>query len=303
MNLRTGTRELIYSVFGSPDRDRLASEIAQTWTDLDYELHAAGSDGVTPPWARAAYRFLLQAENCLATWDIQQAWTALLSAKRAMLSGFRDQNKIERVAIALRREANKLSGWRAKAIEDLICGKDGKVLADVSSEALRMRVIDALVIRDDQYHTTAFKILLRRRHLFHLFLILWISIALCLLLSFFGLLPFAGTKQVAIVILFGVLGAAVSVGQSLLSADISAKIPAQQIGSFVIWMRPGIGAVAALVALVLLHANKSFHLIGYLDSTNLPVVIAVAFAAGFSERFIVGAIERIAQTPAKADSA
>jgi hypothetical protein len=51
----------------------------------------------------------------------------------------------------------------------------------------------------------------------------------------------------ATVILAGILGAGVSVAQSLLSTDVSAKIPAQQIGSFLVWMRPAIGAAAALV--------------------------------------------------------
>jgi len=287
MSLSARVRELVYRTFGSPDRDRLASEIAQAWTDLDYELHASGDVEVTPPWARAAYSLLLQAENCLRTGKFHQGWMALLSARRLMLTSFRERDKIERVAIALRREANKFTGWRAKAIDDLICGKDDKILDNLSDETLRMRVVDAVAIRDDQSHNTAFKILLRRRHLFHLFLILWISIALFLLFSYLRILPPFLSKDpnwTAAVMLFGVLGAAVSVGQSLLSPDISAKIPAQQIGAFVIWMRPGIGAVAALVALVVLHANESLHLIGNVENTHPAVVLAIAFAAGFSER-------------------
>jgi hypothetical protein len=100
-------------------------------------------------------------------------------------------------------------------------------------------VIAALDLRDDRYHTNYFKILMRRRHLFQLFLILWISITLCLILSYFKFLPppLNGTKLVAAVVLFGVLGACLSVAQGLLAANVSNKIPAQQIGSFVVWMR------------------------------------------------------------------
>ena len=69
-------------------------------------------------------------------------------------------------------------------------------------------VIAALDLRDDRYHTNYFKILMRRRHLFQLFLIFWISITLCLILSYFKFLPppLNGTKLVAAAVLFGVLG-------------------------------------------------------------------------------------------------
>jgi hypothetical protein len=95
--------------------------------------------------------------------------------------------------------------------------------------------------------------------------------------------------------LFGVLGACLSVAPGLLAANVSNKIPAQQIGSFVVWMRPAIGAAAALIALVLLHANETFKIFNWkVDQTGLT--IAIAFVAGYSERFIVGAIERISPT-------
>jgi hypothetical protein len=89
------------------------------------------------------------------------------------------------------------------------------------------------------------------------------------------------------------LALSVSVSQGLLAPNVSAKIPAQQIGSFVIWMRPAIGAVLALVALIVLFGNEKFQILHW-NSEHLGVVLAFAFIAGFSERFIVGAIERIA---------
>jgi hypothetical protein len=89
------------------------------------------------------------------------------------------------------------------------------------------------------------------------------------------------------------LGAVLSVARGLLVADISAKIPAQQIGSFVIWMRPAIGAAAALISFVLLNA-KVFTVMDW-DPASPTIIFTVAVVAGFSERFIVGAIERIAE--------
>jgi hypothetical protein len=154
---------------------------------------------------------------------------------------------------------------------------------------------------DDQYQTDYFKIMLRRRHLLLLFLLLLLGISACLILSLFGALPapFDNFGLMVGVVLFGVLGAALSVARGLLSTNLSAKIPAQQIGSFVIWMRPAIGAAAALISFVLLNA-KVFRVLDW-DAKSPTIIFMVAIVAGFSERFIVGAIERIADGDDKSD--
>jgi len=299
MTLGTETRALLRRVFGSPDYDRLSGEIAQTWIDLDRQVQAAGPGALTEPWTRAAYRLLLQAESDLRARRLHEGWNALLAAQRALLASSPEPASVKRAAIILRREEDKISGWRAKAIADLI--GDPRVKFSKKEEltyAKRMRVIEAMCIRDDQNRTMYLKIALRRQHLFHLFLLVWLGIGLCLLLSFLHLAPppLASARQVAVVVLFGVLGATVSVAQSLMATDVSAKIPAQQIGSFLVWMRPGIGAAAALIALALLQAPEVFKIFNW-TSSNPAVVAIVAFAAGYSERFIIGAIERISQTP------
>jgi hypothetical protein len=207
-----------------------------------------------------------------------------------MLTNPNEKDNLVRAAIMLRREAeNKLTGWRATAIKDLLSESKGEIKPK--------RIIEAVWLRDDYNNTRYFKIALRRRHLSRLFGLLVFCITLCLLFSIFGMLPkpFDDARLVAAVILFGALGASVSVSQGLLAAEVAAKIPAQQIGSFVVWMRPAIGATLALVALVLLHANKELKILGW-NTDNVGVVLAVAFVAGYSERFIVGAIERLSKT-------
>jgi uncharacterized membrane protein len=276
----------------SPDDERLAGAVAQTWLTLDHQIQSGGRLVPSAPWARTALRLLLQAEACLASRDLDTGWIALMAAQRAMLEDPADPQRILRVATTLRREANKVTGWRAKAIEDLLCDNDGELLPGLTKEP--QRVIDALALRDDQAHTISFRIRLRRRHLLQLFTVLCLGVALCLILSYFGLMsePFNDTKQVASVILFGTLGAGLSVSQGLLTAGVAERIPAQQIGAFMVWMRPTIGAVAALVAFAILHANSSLRIFAW--NTSDPVVVnVISFAAGFSERFITGAIERI----------
>jgi hypothetical protein len=274
MTAYTATKHLINYIFGSPDRERLAGAIAETWIDLDDQIRRNDTGQLTQPWTRSAFQFLLQAESCLAIWDIQQGWISVLSAQRALLSNPTDTGNIERTAISLRREADKITGWRAKAIEDLLAAPKDEPQGRSTLDAARL--ISAVALRDDQFHTTYFKIMLRRRQLFQLFLVLWISVMACFLLSYRGLLPdpLDDPRQVAVVILFGVLGAGVSVAQGLLAADLLSKIPSQQIGAFLVWMRPAIGAVAALVALVLLNANKIFHVFSW-ETPDPSVIIAI----------------------------
>jgi hypothetical protein len=90
------------------------------------------------------------------------------------------------------------------------------------------------------------------------------------------------------VVLFGAVGAALSVAQSLIV--LGAKIPAQQIGAFVLWVRPAIGAAAALVVLALLRANDGLHLFGAGVSDEPAIVGVLALFAGYSEHFIVGTL-------------
>ena len=274
-----------------PERGRLDGAIK----DAAITLAQCGVEAQKEEWWPSAEHHLQQARENLATGNVQQGWVSLQSANRAMLLHSQSPDRILFAAVELRREAEKLSGWRAKAITDLICDEKGELRADICTGSSRMRVINALALRDDHFQTNYFKILLRRRHLFWLFLLLLAGIAASLLLSYFDILPapFNKVELVAGVVLFGVLGAALSVARGLLSADVSAKIPAQQIGAFVIWMRPAIGAAAALVSFVFLHA-KAIRLFDW-DPTSPTIIFTIAIVSGFSERFIVGAIERIGE--------
>lgn len=218
------------------------------------------------------------------------------SAERALLLNPRTPDHLQLAAIQLRREAKKLSDWRAQTVRDLICDRKGKLRTDIFTGSARMRVIKALALRDDQFQTDYFKISLRRRHLLLLFILLLAVLAVTLLLSSLNIFPspFDNVELMAGVMLFGVMGAALSVARGLLAADVSAKIPAQQLGSFVVWMRPAIGATAALISFVFLNA-KAIRLFDW-DPSNPTIAYTVAIVSGFSERFIVGAIEVIAKS-------
>jgi len=277
----------------TPERHRLESDIAE----LDGSLNRIHEASRKVAWF-SAYQHLCRARQHLTDDNLHAGWAALQSAQREWLLDPEDSDKVHRAAIKLRRELTKVNGWRAHAIKDLICNDQDQLLPNIPPR----RVLEAVALRDDHFQTHYFKILMRQRHLFQLFVFLLVGIALGLTLSVLGVLP-APFNQIGLmtgVVLFGALGAGLSVARGLLGADLNAKIPAQQLGAVVIWMRPAIGAAAALISFVLMSAKifKFFDL----NETNAVNIFTIAIAAGFSERFIVGAIEGMADSSAKPES-
>ena len=59
------------------------------------------------------------------------------------------------------------------------------------------------------------------------------------------------------------------------------------------WMRPAIGAASALIAVKLVEAGSTLHVFNDKFSANPAAILVIAFVAGFSERFISQAIEKV----------
>ncbi|MEA2889248.1 MAG: hypothetical protein QOI05_41 [Bradyrhizobium sp.] len=280
-------------ISGSENEGRLRQAIDDTWADFDDQIRQYGSKALQTPWAQCAVRNLLDAEQKLASGRDEQAWASASAAQRAILSNPANPERAARAAISLRYEAEKkITGWRADAIAELIRPAKGDAAPDPVKQ--QQRIVEAMSLRDDYNQNNYLKIALRRSHLARLARFLWTGILICFLASCFKALPspYDNRQQVLLVLLFGIIGAYLSVSQGLLNTDVSAKIPAQQIGAFVVWMRPAIGAAAALLALALLNAKVLTF-----DPAVPGITYLFAFAAGYSERFIVGAIDKI--SPAK----
>ena len=288
-----GIRRLIARWRGStPERGRLDGAI----NDALIDLSLAGRPAQEDDWRQGAGRHLAQAQRYLVDGNLQQGWCSLASANRYLILGEKDDERRRSAATKLLKEATsgKVLDWRAEAVIALISQNEGKTL-DENVVKQPMLLVQALAIRDDQFETNYFKIALRQRHLIRVAVLLVGCIAGTLGLSCWGVLPapLNSFPLLLAVVLFGAMGAALSVARSLLKTDVAARIPAQKLGAFVVWMRPVIGAAAALVACVLLNV-PGFHIFNG-NSGDPIVVLAVATISGFSERFIVGAIEDIAK--------
>ena len=281
-------------MFGSPVYERLAGEILNVRVNFEHDARELElSCEKRPSWAICAERELQRADLHLGRWEIESGWDAVHAARRFHLANPARRDRLAREAIALRREAEKVGGWRGKTILDLL--EDRKVTSpdgQMDAEA----ILDALGHRDHASQNTWFKITLRRRHLVSLFVLAALLIAFCVILSALHALdPYLGkTAQVLMTVLFGTLGGVVSVARSMVAGDVAARIPAQQIGAFVVWMRPILGAAAALVVIASWKAAVDEGVLASV-AAQPPTAAGLAFLAGFSERFLVGTLARLSR--------
>jgi hypothetical protein len=286
----------------SPESERISAALESATIELEHRRANQDDGGKQAGWLTAVEGHLAKARCAYGEEHYQIGWREIKAADRTMLEDPKDALGVEARAATLRREAEAVGGRRAKAIVDLLCDANGKLLPNLSGD--RTRIIEAAELRDEHYDTLYYRIELRRRHLINLFILLLISLVLLLALAYFGKIElFRGTDpnsgsfgRLVTVILLGMLGASLSVAQTVVASDINAKIPSQLVGAFMVWMRPVIGATAAVVAYVLLLANEHMKIFEPTLAQNFKVVCVIALVAGFSERFIVGALNRVADS-------
>jgi hypothetical protein len=250
------------------------------------KTHSIDRENGAITWKNTACRFLADARSALNRHDIDTGWQCLHAAQREEILGYESEELKER-ALMLRYEVVKLSGWRKNIVYELIGKPDTPIDSSMSNRAL----FKAVQVRDEYYNNKYFKIALRRRNLIILLGIILVSMALIPILSFLAVFPkpFNDWRIFLLVELFGVLGATFSVALTLTKRSVDARIPDQILGSFVTWMRPAIGALAAVAAYVFLQADLIFKD----DFNKLSIILSIAFIAGFSERLVINTIGKI----------
>lgn len=285
----------------SPESERMLAALEDAEIELKKRQATQALCGTSAAWFKAASANLEMARTHFDDEKYQIAWREVKAAARAMLEDPADGPSAEAKAATLRREAEGLSGRRGRAMTDLLCDENGALRSGLASE--RARIVEAAALRDDYFDTQYYRIELRRRHLINLFWLLLASMIGLVWLSYAGAIELflpGGSKgtpdRLVTVILLGVLGAALSVAQTIITTDVGAKITAQQVGAFMVWMRPAIGATTAVVAYVLLLANEYIKVFNPEWAADFSVVCVMALLAGFSERFIVGALGRVADS-------
>ena len=163
--------------------------------------------------------------------------------------------------------------------------------ANVSAE----KVFYATFLRDEAFCNQYFKI----SYLNHQRVLL-LSVMLCALLLALTIsqpvwfdvsgnsLPTSTRFQIGVVLL-GIVGGAFSAIMSLSRSSTDKRIPQQIMDSWITVLRPAMGAAGAFVV-YLFCIGGSFD---FIEVSSAPIMMAIAFCAGFSERLIVSRVESV----------
>lgn len=295
-------RSILHNVWPSASHRRLARAVACYSIELDYliqraeekaEEKAKGKHVSTPLWAKAARDLLDNAQKALDDNDTARGWRCFNASQRMELLGLDEPGLQARAQVILREATEKLASWRKQAVEDLL-GKGRRIGAqDVEAT----KVFYASQILHEHYDNLYHKLGAIRRQLAILVLSAF-SVLLITILRVVCGLPLAGDavksedpQFVVTVALFGVMGACLSGIFSLARGSIGGRIPERLVNSWISVSRIVAGAVAALVVYTFLISG----LLQIGDKTSSSLILAVSFAAGFSERLVVRAVERVTE--------
>lgn len=267
-------------------RNRLEHAVASFRVEMDLlAQECTRSNPAELLWVDAASAALRDVETALREYDTDGGWRSLHTAMQMELFGIaaaRPKELTER-AKGLKHEASKLEGhWRRKAIEEILPKADPPQPGDAE------KVAYASSILYEHFDNVYYRMAAARRQLAMLGLTTVAAIAaLATLISLFSSSFGMSLEGILAVLAFGVLGAAVSGMLSLARAG-NKRIP-ELLGNWSASLaRLAFGAASAL-------AVYMFLLSGLLNVGTVATgaVLAVSFAAGFSERLVVRSVEAL----------
>lgn len=300
-----GQKQLIFSrVFGwlqsililpkSRRHRRLASSLACYRVELERRIEQIRKQeqSTLPSWAVTSHKLLRRVETALKENRIDEGWRCFHAAHRMEIYGLQ-QNELEARTEALQHEcAKKLSSWRKEAVDTLLRKEEGAQKSNITKD----QVYQATLIRDEGFNNQYHKIGLLQDQMKVLFFLLFIVLGLLLLLSWYHVLPLdrgpvtSDWKMLVAVMLFGLLGGAVSAVLSLARTSTQSRIPEQIAHNLITLMRTFVGAASAVAVYFLLLTG----IIRIAGELNTAQIFAFSFIAGFTERLVTKAVESLA---------
>lgn len=299
---RSGAEEL-------PDAASMERPTGDEWTDAEVEdveepsATAADEADATPdradeddrtapltvfPWVVSAMEFLYDAHRMKES-KPSGALRAFYAMKRQLLRGEAavDPTSIARNAKATYHEMESLSGtWRTDAMRDYLCEddelKDSVVLEDL---------IRANELLHDHYLEQYQWVENLRVNVLTFLAITAVAIG-GIVVFFPGVfaVPFdtelSSLHLYVLLLSFGAIGASISGVRAIETEPESLQSMTQLLGYWLPLARIVIGSVSAFLVMV-------FLLSGFVgpEFLSLPLVLGIAFASGFSERFLLQAIQ------------
>jgi hypothetical protein len=272
---------------------RLTASVENFEADLEYRLDLHPELRGTA-WEKTIRAQLANVRAHHKRGEVDTAWRCFTPAARRELEKAEPAELIAQ-ADALRREAasGKLSSaWRSELIRALLDEEHIDVPADDPHQDVRRRVAVATRIRDEDADNRYYRVALVRAQRGLLLGVLLVCIVIVLLLAaavdWNSDLGDPTVGFTALVAVFGALGACLSAIQSLGHAGAQGRIPEHVATSLITIARPALGAAAALgVYAIAASGLLNISLEG--EEAHLTV-LALAFAAGFSERLVLSAV-------------
>lgn len=323
---------------------RLDTELATAEAELEELIDRAGATDES--WAVRSRRLLVKAEDALARGAINEGWRYLHTAQRFEIYGLEtlahrperaaddpgntdtgpdqpsQRSELELRAATVREEAlATLSGWRRRAVVDLICDESEALKSDLTGAAVRR----ASKLLHDQYESTYQKRSEHQRQ-FNQLVVMASAAGLFLfvytlaemvwaapangtgLLAAFLVTPFGIdcasmsacadiTKPGFAVFMtaMGVMGAALFGMRSLRRRSLSTKVPQQIDQLTVTGARGVIGAISALLLYFALQTDPVVSGTIVAEGVVSPsLMVVVGFAAGYSERMAPNVVATVA---------
>ncbi len=271
----------------------IALEIFEAELEIIFEKSQTHSG-----WYVRAKQLLHAAKQAHSDRDDERGWRFLKAADRFSLYGL-DVDSLNSEARAILSEATddekSTSKWRRASIVQLLSDEKGNVKASLrpSDVARAKRILDEQ--QDNVYHKlNILKLRLRLLTIIGL-------VAVAIWIAWPPLSPvLRATGQVVIgtdpprrmwlaIILTGMLGALVSGFSSSMTSDQkTARIPAERLATTVTLARISLAMLSSLAISIFLMSGLL-----NLPGPSLGLLLAVAFASGFSDRLLVRALDSI----------
>jgi hypothetical protein len=257
-------------------------------------------------WQKRSLQLLEKAKEALDDGNADLGWRCMKASDRFTLYGLEDdvlKNEAELILAEATDEEKELTSWRRKSIKTLLAGPDGKLKQSLSPStvARAKRTLDEH--HDNDYHKSAIlKVRLRV-----LTVVSWIAI-----IAWIARPPISpAVKSIAAasnvsdmvdnalptrwlwfaVILSGVLGAVFSGFSSSIATDRKkTRIKSELSTPTLTFARLSLAMVSAIAISVFLLSG-----VLNLPKPNLELLLAVAFASGFSERLLLRAIDSLSK--------
>lgn len=295
---------------------RLEGELNTFRAEFESLVAQTDAEGDTEGWIDRGQKLLQMADDALEQGNLQQGWNYYHAAKRLSIYGLKavgDDAALQGEGRELLNEAeNAPLGWRAEAVRERIAKADGTLREDLTVSDLQ----SAHQLLHEGYESIHRK----RQHLQSQFRYLRIG-GLLTILAFLlvaiggagsGLLPSpflefqthntAGSTPgnpadlvwfLVYIVLAGMLGASLFGLRSLRQQSVSTSTPQYLSGFQATVARIVVGAGSAL-AVFFFARSELLTIDAGGGLTQGPFLIAIAFAAGYSQRFVHATVEAVA---------